>query len=64
MSEKISLALSLEDLEIESLEAVDADAMYLESIASGVGMTEMGASYQVNTASLSCSCCIGCCCCC
>jgi len=63
MSQRTSLALELEGLEIEPLETVDPNSVYLESIASGVGMTEMGASYETNTGSVSCSCCISCCCC-
>jgi thiazolylpeptide-type bacteriocin precursor len=64
MSEHRSLALDLEGLEIEPFEAIDPRSPYLESLTGGTGMTEMGASYETNTGSASCSCCVSCCCCC
>lgn len=63
MPDDHSLALELDGLEIEPFEAVDPQTPYLESLASGAGMTEVGASWQTNTNSISCSCCISCCCC-
>lgn len=59
MSDNLDLALELDGIEFEEFDSIDANAPHLEVL----GMTEVGASWQTNTNSISCSCCISCCCC-